>query len=62
MDTTIDGKKVVDSQAMWWVQYEAQSGRREVRLYRLRRVSNSKKASFKFRITNITDVMRAFAP
>jgi hypothetical protein len=27
MDTTIDGKKVVDSQAIWWVQYEAQSGR-----------------------------------
>jgi len=25
-------------------------------------VSNSKKASFKFRITNITDVVRAFAP
>jgi len=25
-------------------------------------VSNSKTASFKFRITNITDVVRAFAP
>ena len=25
-------------------------------------VSNSKKASFKFRTTNITDVVRAFAP
>jgi hypothetical protein len=38
MDTTIDGKKAVDSQAMGGCNTKLSPGRREVRLYRLRRV------------------------
>jgi|RhiMethySRZTD1v2_1073278.scaffolds.fasta_scaffold464896_1 hypothetical protein len=61
MDTTIDGKKAVDSQAMGGCNTKL-SPDGEKFVYIDCAVSNSKKASFKFRITNITDVVRAFAP
>jgi hypothetical protein len=61
MDTTIDGKKTVDSQAMGGCNTKlSPDGEKFVCIDC--GVSNSKKASFKFRITNITDVVRAFAP
>ena len=61
MDTTIDGKKAVDSQAMGGCNTKlSPDGEKFVCIDCA--VSNSKKASFKFRITNITDVVRAFAP
>jgi len=60
-DTTIDGKKAVDSQAMGGCNTKL-SPDGEKFVYIDCAVSNSKKASFKFRITNITDVVRAFAP
>ena len=61
MDTTIDGKKAMESQAMGGCNTKL-SPDGEKFVYIDCAVSNSKKASFKFRITNITDVVRAFAP
>ena len=58
--STVDGKKMVDSQAMGGCNTKL-SPDGEKFVYIDCAVSNSKKVPLKFRITNITDVQRTFS-